>query len=346
VEQKKQTRKRTWRRDSHKPTRHSKAWTLREFGGKPAWDWLQLLIVPLALAVITLAFTWQQDARQQKIEDRRAEVERAVEEQRAQAEQEIQEERAEHATLQAYLDQMGTLLLDRNLRTPDENSDVRRLARARTVVVLDALGPERQERVLRFLSEAELIQPTPADKQPVIALKYINLENIELPHRILLRSANLQQADLSGANLAHIDLRGTYLAGAHLEDANLEGAFLEGADLSGAFLEGAHLSGADLTNVDLSNAEELWKKGTDMRERGAGLGHADLSGANLSGADLSSANLESANLKSANVTDAQLDQASSLKGATMPNGQKYEHWLKSKGHGADGENSGPSQNRL
>jgi uncharacterized protein YjbI with pentapeptide repeats len=319
VEQKKATRKRTWRRDAQEPTRQSKAWTLREFGGKPAWDWLQLLIVPLALVLIGLVFSAQQDQRQQKIEDRRAQVERAVEEQRAQAEREIQEERADHATLEAYLDQMGTLLLDRDLRASEENSDVRRLARARTLVVLDALGPERQERVLRFLSEADLIQPTPADKQPVIALKYGSLENIELPYRILLRGANLQQADLSGANLAHIDLRDTYLAGAHLEDANLEGAFLEGADLSGTFLEGADLSGANLADVDFSNAEELWKKGTDMWERGAGLGHAD-----LSGADLSNANLESANLKGADVTEEQLDQAKTLKGATMPNGQTYE----------------------
>jgi uncharacterized protein YjbI with pentapeptide repeats len=325
VEQKKATRKRTWRRDAQEPTRQSKAWTLREFGGKPAWDWLQLLIVPLALVLIGLVFSAQQDQRQQKIEDRRAQVERAVEEQRAQAEREIQEERADHATLEAYLDQMGTLLLDRDLRASEENSDVRRLARARTLVVLDALGPERQERVLRFLSEADLIQPTPADKQPVIALKYGSLENIELPYRILLRGANLQQADLSGANLAHIDLRDTYLAGAHLEDANLEGAFLEGADLSGTFLEGADLSGANLADVDFSNAEELWKKGTDMWERGAGLGHAD-----LSGADLSNANLESANLKGADVTEEQLDQAKTLKGATMPNGQTYEDWLKEK----------------
>ena len=65
----------------------------------------------------------------------------------------LQEERADHATLEAYLDQMGTLLLDRDLHTSEENSDVRRLARARTLVVLDALGPTRQERVLRFLGE-------------------------------------------------------------------------------------------------------------------------------------------------------------------------------------------------
>ena len=58
---------------------------------------MQLLIVPIALSLITVAFTWQQDARQRKIEDRRAQVERAVEEQRAQAEREIQEERAEYA---------------------------------------------------------------------------------------------------------------------------------------------------------------------------------------------------------------------------------------------------------
>ena len=338
MEQKREARKRTWRRGSQETTRHGKAWMLRELGGKTLWDWLQLLIVPLALAVIGFAFTLQQDARQQKIEDERDRRAQEIEEQRAQAEREIQAERAEHATLQAYLDQMGTLLLDRNLRAADENSDVRRVARARTLVVLDALGPTRQERVLRFLHEAQLIRPTSSNEQPVITLKYASLENVELPHRILLRGANLQQADLSGSDLTDIDFRGTYLAGAHLEEANLERAELQGADLSGAFLEGADLSGADLTDVDLSNAEGLWEEGTALWRRGAGLGNADLRGANLSGADLSNANLSNANLKGANITEEQLDQAESLEGATMPNGQKYEDWRKSKGSGEDGEN--------
>ena len=310
------------------------------------WDLLQLLIVPIALAGIGFFFTMQQDVRQQKIEDRRVQQAQEIENERAKQAQEIEELRAEHATLQAYLDQMGTLLLDRNLRGADETSNVGRLARARTLVVLDALESERQERVLRFLVETELIQ--------TISLKYARLENIELPHRILLRGVDLQQAELKGANLAYADLRGTYLAGAHLEDAHLKEARLEEANLSGAFLERANLSEAHLANVDLSNAAELWKHSTDlMQERGAGLGHANLSGAdlrdanlssaslesanlegaNLEGANLESANLESANLKGANVTDEQLDQAKSLKGATMPNGQTYEEWHKSKGGG-------------
>ena len=120
MEQKKESRKRRRRSDSQETTRHTKAWTLKEFGGKTVWDWMQLHIVPIALSLITLAFTWQQDARQQEIEDQRAQVERAVEKQRAQAEREIQEERADHATLEAYLDQMGTLLLNRDLRASEE----------------------------------------------------------------------------------------------------------------------------------------------------------------------------------------------------------------------------------
>jgi hypothetical protein len=296
-----------------RPPLRSRVWARTGFGDKTAWDLLQLLIVPLALAAIGFVFTAQQEARQQELEDRRAKVER-----------EIEAQRAEQVTFQAYLDQMGTLLLDRGLRAADENSDVRRLARARTLVVLDALSPTRQERALRFLNEAELIQGSPPDQQPVITLKYASLPNSELPHRILLRGANLQQADLSGSNLAHIDLRGTYLAGTHLEDADLEGANLEGADLSGAYLGGADLSGANLADVDLSNAERLWERGTDRWERGAGLTDADLSGANLSGADLSSAYLGGANLKGANVTDEQLAMCKSLEDATMPDGSKHD----------------------
>ncbi len=43
------------------------------------------------------------------------------------------------------------------------------------------------------------------------------------------------------------------------------------------------------------------------------------------------------------VTSEDLEQhAYSLEDATVPNGQSYEEWLKSKGRGEDGENSGPS----
>jgi hypothetical protein len=126
-------------------------------GGKTVWDWLRLLIVPIMLSLITVAFTWQQNERQQRIEGNRAKQAQKIENQRAEAERELAQQRAQDETLQAYLDQMGSLLLERDLRESEEDSDVRRLTRARTLVVLDVLGSARQNRVLRFLEETELI---------------------------------------------------------------------------------------------------------------------------------------------------------------------------------------------
>jgi uncharacterized protein YjbI with pentapeptide repeats len=69
----------------------------------------------------------------------------------------------------------------------------------------------------------------------------------------------------------------------------------------------------------------------------------DLHGADLSGAHLSGANLSGANLFEARGwTEGQLSEARTLVGATMPNGQKYEDWLKSKNREEGGKNDGSS----
>jgi hypothetical protein len=106
------------------------------------------------------------------------------------------------------------------------------------------------------------------------------------------------------------------LLGADLSKADLSGASLNNADLSGTDLRDALLEDADLSGADLSGA---YLGGTWSRP----LSNADLGGADLSGVE--------------GITNEELDeQAASLEGATMPNGQKYEDWLKSKGSGEDG----------
>jgi cell division protein FtsB len=81
------------------------------FRGMTLRSWLDLLVVPLALVVIGFLFSVQQDARQQRIED-----------QRAAAERELAEQRAHDEALQAYLDQMSGLLLERDLRASGQES--------------------------------------------------------------------------------------------------------------------------------------------------------------------------------------------------------------------------------
>src|SRR5829696_1763117 len=99
-----------------RPPWWKRLWAWTEFGKKSGWDLLQLLIVPLALAVIGFVFTMQQDARQQRIENQRAQQAQKIENRRAEAERELAEQRAQDEALQAYLDQMSSLLLEKDLR--------------------------------------------------------------------------------------------------------------------------------------------------------------------------------------------------------------------------------------
>ena len=82
--------------------------------GLPCEDDLGLAGVahsPFALIGFGLWFTAQQDQRQQHIENQRAE-------------RELAEQRAQDGALQAYLDQMSTLLLERDLRESEDDSEV------------------------------------------------------------------------------------------------------------------------------------------------------------------------------------------------------------------------------
>jgi hypothetical protein len=91
---------------------------------------------------------------------------------------------------------------------------------------------------------------------------------------------------------------------------------------------------------ELSEELEAELELADLRK--ANLNATHLEGANLGGAELEQADLFVAYLENADleyakgITEEQLAQQAILTGATMPNGQKYEDWLKSKGSGEDG----------
>jgi uncharacterized protein YjbI with pentapeptide repeats len=320
------------------------------FRGTTVRDWLPIvgaLLIPVVIAAGTWGITWQQG----KIED-----------QRAKAERELAEQRAQDEALQAYLDQMSNLLLERNLREAAKDSEVSTLARARTLTVLSRLDSARKQRLVQFLYEAGLLH----QEKPVIDLTGADLSGIDLHLNNLSgggtfminvartriysldrsqprKAANLSGAILSDANLEDAVLNYTDLSEADLRDANLRNATLHETDLFSANLSDADLSHALLGDADLALAD---LSGADLSHAllgGADLSYADLSDADLSHADLrsdldlSDADLSNANLNDANLNDAsgitneELEQqARSLKGATMPNGQKYEDWLKDK----------------
>src|SRR5215203_277575 len=222
---------------------------------KTVWDWLQLLIVPVVLAIVTVVFTLYQEGRQSRIEQ-----------QRAQNALQVAEERAQDAALQEYLDQMGSLLLnkDRPLRQSKEGAEVRTLARARTLTILERMNPSRKRQVIEFLYEADLIRGVEGS-QPIISLRVANLSDVALI-RDKLSEANLSGANLSGAKLNWAKLNGADLSGAYLTDADLRNATLRNANLSDANLFLADLSDANLNKARGITMEELEKKAPSTLE--------------------------------------------------------------------------------
>ena len=256
-----------------KKTRWRALWMWTKFGEKSGWDWMQLLIIPVVLALGGLLFSLAQDARQQEAEERRAQAQRDAEEQRAQDE-----------LLRAYFEEMGNLLLDEDLRTSQKDDEASTLARARTLTILGRVDPKRKRGVVSFLYEAKLIRKP----QPIVSLA---------------------SADLSDADLTDADLEEAYLEDAHLEDAHLAEANLIKAALRRANLGGADLSDASLLETDLRDADLRDADLSDARPRQADLRHADLGGADLGGADLSFADLKNADLRDADLSGAALSKA-------------------------------------
>jgi len=260
---------------------------------KTLWDWLQLLIIPLVIAIGGYLFNL------------------AV----SRTEQRNTTDNQQETALQAYIDKMSELLLHENLRKSAEDAEVRKIARVRTLTVLSKLDASRKRSVMQFLHESDLINKSdPSSETECIV-------HLQATDRDRSSGADLSGADLSGLSLGFSDLHKVNLRNANLSKANLSEAVLSGADLSGANLRearlswgklvidptGTNLEGADLSGADLSSAIM-----NDVI-----LIEADLSGAKLSDADLSGANLKGVT----GITVEELEQqAKSLKGATMSDG--------------------------
>ena len=227
-------------------------WASTGFLSKSLWDWLQLLIVPVVLAGVALAF---------QLTNTR--TERQIATQRYEQDQHIALDKQHEDLLQASLDRISELMLKESLRT-SPSEEVRNVARVRTITVLTQLDARRIGYVFTFLREAGLMSA--ATTTGVVSLKDADLRAVNW------RQAHLSLANLSGANLRRADLSGASLWGANLSRVNLSGADLSRAslikaDLSGADLSRANLSGAYLSEANLKGAENITTEALEQQAK-------------------------------------------------------------------------------
>lgn len=223
------------------------------------WDWMELALIPVALALIAYGFN---EANRRR-ESRRAESQQQLETKRIQNHQ-------EEEALQAYLDRMQELLLEKDLLKAPVGSTVCQLAHTLTQVTLKRLSPKRKAIVLGFLVTSQLVQQRDGKKR-VLSLAGADLEGIGTPLGVAF--LDLMGADLSGANLQDAMLDVPNLQNADLRMATLERSRLLKADLRGANLETAVLAGSNLWEAICNEATILpngkhWS-GSDLTEFGA-----------------------------------------------------------------------------
>lgn len=159
--------------------------------------------------------------------------------------------------LQAYIESMSELLLEKKLSESKPDDEVRTIARVRTLAVLPRLDQGRKWSVLHFLKESGLINKD----LPIIDLDCADFSDADLRGINLLR-ANLCAADTSqeldlyeGVHLERADLSHAKLDGANFFMAKLQSAKLRWASLEGADFSNADLTGADLRNTKLHDAK-------------------------------------------------------------------------------------------
>jgi uncharacterized protein YjbI with pentapeptide repeats len=231
---------------------------------KTGWDWLQLLIVPIALAGIGYLLNHAENARDRSREDARA----------IQA-QFIAAENRRDQLLQDYLTRMGDLVLDRRLRESKPGSAVRGVARTLTLTALRRLDGRRKGEVVRFLADSKLVY---GPGTPIVTLRDADLR------RVVLKGARLRDVVFDAA-----DLRGANFGGASLDVVRFQGSRLERASFTGATLVGVAFTAAELQQASFRRA----RMEPALTYRG------DLAPVGFQGACLSGATFDEADARSA-----------------------------------------------
>lgn len=172
---------------------------------KTFWDWMELLLVPIGLAIAGYWFASIQKMTELEIAAKEREAERKIA-------LEMQQQQA----LESYLSRITELILHGSLGA-GARPEVSKTARTWTLNALRQLKAERNRQIFQFLQDAK-----------ILGKEGFNLEE-----------ADLHGVDLHGTSLFEVSLIGTDLSNADLSNADLRRAYLWSATLDGADLSGA-----------------------------------------------------------------------------------------------------------
>jgi hypothetical protein len=168
---------------------------------KTAWDWMELLFIPLILLLVSVFIDWTAKRRDRVRQD-------------------IQNS---YETLQKYMDLITELIKDNKFQD-QAPENIKNLVYSRTLTTFETLDPKHKAYLLSFLKTSNLIQIN----NTIVSLKGANL-----------RDALIHYLDLSEINLIGVDFRRAEFINVKLEGANLTEADLRKAKMFNCSLNNA-----------------------------------------------------------------------------------------------------------
>lgn len=208
---------------------------------KTLWDWLELLIIPLAIGVFGWFFKTSEKAKAQIIE----------------------EEKAQNSSLESCIDSITNLIINHRL-TNNPETEIKIIAQTKISLALSNLNGTRKGQILQFLYESYLIS-----RNPLVKLQGANFKDALLDEIVLANSeingayfnnASIKRARLDEAILIGCDFSGVYISNSRMENVNLSYSYLIKArlydiDLTSVDFEGADLTGAKLKRCKINQAQ-------------------------------------------------------------------------------------------
>lgn len=299
---------------------------------KPLWDWMDLLIVPIALAIGAYWLQKQlRDLEARRTQERQAERDRRAEERRLEEKQYLEEREAIRSIvareqrlydlLSTFYDQIASFLIQYSKPAPSEiDRRAVAVAQARTLNVLRQLDGEgdsaKRNELFAFLHATDLSG------------------NPDFFTGLVLSDLELSEADLSGATLSKTQFERTKLIKFRMHTGRIEscsfcGAILAEAqliDIDGAYVDfsNAKMGKAEFVQSDKNSFEHCIFEGAELHDaklqgafrnssfRGAGLQKTtlagDFAGVDFRDCDLSGANLYAATLNMARLSGITVDE--------------------------------------
>jgi len=239
--------------------------------GKTLWDWLDLLLIPIALAI----FAYFSSKEIKKIELM------------------VSIERTRDISLQSYIEKVTDYLSQGSLKIMDTSKneinnevednlthndaqqqakaiEIRRLVTLLTKTTLKMLDGERKGLVIQFLYDAKLITISNIENKPIISLKGADLSTIDFSSE-LVRISNKLKKDFQHEEFHDIDLSETNLSranfyGVHFHNSNFNFANCVNANFQNAFIKSSSFLNAILDKADFSNSAFIDSKFVEIMD--------------------------------------------------------------------------------